>query len=200
MDIHAGRMVPEGLPMGQVNPCIVSQRIQTSTLEPDEKRKALSNFGHAQPDEIEILFDVLDLRSNWLLARGVPIDPRESNSSVPDRRTGAVLRGAHLRIRDDGAHYDRWRNLKSADSRHSSHQSEGQQYHVDGALVHTALFGKLSPWTWLQLERHPWDFRHSFGHAWDAIRYKFTGDNYGPYGTSPYTDSRYIEIMPKDPC
>jgi hypothetical protein len=185
--------------MSPVNPSLVAQRIQTSTLDPDERRKALSNFGHAHADEIEILFDVLDLRSNWLLARGVPIDPRESNCSVPDRRTGAVLRGAHLRIRDDGAFYDSWKSLRSADSRHSSHQSEGKQYHVDGPLVHTVLFGKISPWTWLQLERHPWDFRHSVGHALDAIRYKFTGQNYGPYGTSPYTDSRYIEIMPHDP-
>ncbi len=185
--------------MGQVNPSLVAQRIQTSTLEPDEKRKALSNFGHANACELEILWDVLDLHGMWLLARGVPIDPRESNHSVPDRRTGAVLTGAHLRIRDDGARYDHWKSLNSADTRHSSHPSEGKQYHIDGSLVHTALFGKLSPWTWLQLERHPWDFRHSFGHAWDAIRYKFTGRNYGPYGTSPYTDSRYIEILPHDP-
>jgi hypothetical protein len=174
------------------------QRIQTSTLDLDEKHKAVSNAGHAHADEIEILLDVLTLRSSWQLARGVPIDPHVRDFSVPDLRTGALLRGAHLCIWDNGAFYDRWRNLRSAGTRHSSHKSEGQQYHVDGPLVHTALFGKLSPCTWLQLEGHPWP---SVGHIIDWIRYKYiTGDNYGPYGKSPYTESRCIDIIPLDRC
>jgi hypothetical protein len=193
------RVNVEDVLMSPVNPSLVAQRIQTSDLSPGEKRKALDNFGHAHSDEIAILFGLFDLHASWKWPSEVLSDPRARTVRGPDYAAGEILCGAHVRIWDNGAHYDCWRCLRSADDRHSSHHSEGKQYHVDGPLVHTALFGRIGPWTWVQLERHPWDFRHFFGHTFDAIKYAASHENQGPYGSSRYTERRYIEVLPHDP-
>jgi hypothetical protein len=154
----------------------VTRRIQDSDLDDEEKRKALRNLIHATPDETDILCGVFEIRDTWRFA-------------------GEILRGAHVRIFDMGARYDDWKKLPSADTRRSSHHSDGPQYHVNGPLVHTVLFGKIGNRTWLQLEGNP----QGFGHVIDWIKYSVTHENQGPYGSSRHVENRPIEIMPTQP-
>jgi len=149
---------------------ILSRLIQDSDLAADEKQKAHHIALRAAPDEADVLYGIF---------------------AIPDAQkfVGEVLRGAHVRIGDKGARYDDWKTLPTADTRSSSHQSDGDQYHVDGPLCHTILFGKLGNWTWLQLEGHPiQDVVSFFGHMYDYIQYRRTHENQGPYGSSPHTE------------
>jgi hypothetical protein len=65
---------------------------------------------------------------------------------------------------------------------------------VDGPFVHTVLFGQIDNRTWLQLEGHP----QGFGHVVDWFKYKFTGENQGPYGSSRHHDNQPFEFRPPD--
>lgn len=150
--------------------------IQASDLEEEKKRSALSNAYHASLDEIDILHGVFEIKATWRFA-------------------GEILRGAHVRIFDMGERYDDWKKLPSADTRHSSHRSEGPQYHVNGRLVHTVLLGKIWNRTWLQLEGHPQGIRHVI----DWVKYNITHENQGPYGSSRYIENRPLEIQPLHP-
>jgi len=157
---------------------ILSRLIQESDLAEDEKRKAHHIALRAAPDEADIL-------------RGV--------FAIPEavKFVGEIFRGAHVRISDKGARYDDWKTLPTADTRSSSHQSDGDQYHVDGPLTHTILFGKFSSWTWLQLEGHPiQDVVSFFGHMYDYIKYRRSGDNQGPYGASPHAEKHDPLVIP----
>src|SRR5262249_53085431 len=98
----------------------------------------------------------------------------------------------HVRIFDFGSRYEAWKGLPSASRRRSSHHSEGDQFHVNGPLVHTVLFGKIANRTWMQLEGHP----QGFGHVIDWFKYSITGENQGPYGSSHHVENRPIEIKP----
>ena len=152
--------------------------IQDSDLAEDEKRKAQHIALRAAPDEGDILRGIFD---------------------IPEARkfVGEILRGAHVRICDKGARYDDWKTLPTADTRSSSHKSDGDQYHVDGPLAHTILFGKFGGWTWLQLEGHPiYDVVSFFGHMIDYINYKRTGENQGPYGSSPHAENHDPLVIP----
>jgi len=151
---------------------ILSRLIQDSDLAEDEKRKAHHSALRAAPDEADILRTVFEIPESV-------------------KYVGEIFRGAHVRICDKGARYDDWKSLPTADTRSSSHQSDGDQYHVDGPLTHTILFGKFAGWTWLQLEGHPiYDVVSFFGHMIDYINYKRSGDNQGPYGSSPHAENR----------
>jgi hypothetical protein len=159
---------------------VVQQRIRASSLDEKRKQEALGKLAHANDDEIAVLFGVMNIRASWVLrGRHDPI--------------AELLKGAHLLIWDSGARYDDWRRLPSAKSRISSHRSDGTQYHVDGPLVHTVLFGRLGDRTWLQLENHP----VGVGHGVDYVKYKISNENQGPYGSSPYLDKRPIEVHPR---
>jgi hypothetical protein len=135
-------------------------------------RKALANLWNATLDELTIIYSIYQM------------PPTE-------RFTGEILRGAHVRILDHGLHYDDWKALPSARDRHSSHPSDGPQYHIDGLFVHTVLFGKVDNWSWFQLEGHPQGIRHAI----DFLAYVFTHENQGPYGSSRHTHHRPIEII-----
>ena len=149
--------------------------IQNSDLPESQKRKAISNIVRATADEVEILANIFD---------------------IPDRRkyvVGQILSGAHVRVWDKGARYDDWKSLPTAGVRGSSHAAEGKQYHVDGPLAHTILFGKFGGWTWLQLESHPiYDVVSFVGHMADYFKYRFgpNHNNQGPYGSSRHTEHR----------
>ena len=156
--------------------------IQYSDLDEDEKREALDNYHRATADEIDILHAIFNDPATWTWV-------------------GEILRGAHARIVDKGARYDDWTTLPSADTRSSSHHSDGPQYHVDGPLVHTLLFGKFGNCTWVQLERHPlYDVVNIVGHAIDWIKYETADENQGPYGSSGHIEgNRPIVILPTRP-
>jgi len=158
--------------------------IHSSDLDDDNKREAVNNYGHATPNEYDILNGIVEI-------------PHAGNQFV-----GEFFRGAHVRIYDIGARYDDWRTLPSVDTRGlSSHASDGPQYHVDGPLVHTLLFGKFGGWTWVQLERHPlYDLVNIAGHGIDLLKYQFGHSNQGPYGSSGHTERNGpIELSPTLP-
>lgn len=156
----------------------LNRLIQESNLAEDQKRKARHNLRRATPDEVDILARLFEPPESWKFA-------------------GQIFRGAHVRIYDKGARYDDWKTLPTAGTRSSSHQSVGDQYHVDGPLTHTILFGKFSGWTWLQLENHPIQDVVSFvGHMVDYINYKRSGDNQGPYGSSPHAEHSNPLVIP----
>jgi hypothetical protein len=150
----------------------LAARIQVSDLDEDHKREALDNLGRSNFDERQVLYGILETKWAWAYA-------------------GEILRGAHVQIFDMGARYEDWSTLKSADSRGSSHASEGDQYHIDGPLVSTVLFGKTGSWTWVQLEGHT---QWHPGHLIDFFKYKIAGENQGPYGSSRYVENRPIRI------
>ena len=154
----------------------IAHRIQACDLDEDEKRTALRNLKHAHVDETDILYGVFEIRATW-------------------RFTAEILKGAHVRIFDMGARYDDWKSFPSASTRRSSHHSDGPQYHVNGPLVHTVLFGKIGNWTWLQLEGDP----QGFSHVIDWLKYSITRKNQGPYGSSHYVENRPIQILPTHP-
>jgi hypothetical protein len=156
----------------------VNRIIQESDLAEDQKREAFHNMRGATADELDILLHLFD-------------------SPESRKLTGEIFRGAHVRICDKGARYDDWKTLPTAHTRDSSHDSDGDQYHVDGRLTHTILFGKLAGWTWLQLESHPiYDLVNLIGHGLDYYRYWRYDKNQGPYGTSPHAEHRDPLIIP----
>jgi hypothetical protein len=80
---------------------IILQRIQSSSLEADRKKKVIGNLGHPNDDEIAILFGVMNIRAIWILhGRHDPI--------------AEILKGGHVRIFDFGHLYDQWKSLPSA--------------------------------------------------------------------------------------
>lgn len=152
----------------------VAYRIRFSDLDEDPKQEALKNLLRASDTETAILADIFMVPNTW-------------------QYTAEILRGAYLRVHDCGALFCAWKTLPGANSRPSLHHSDGAQYHVDGPFVHTALFGKISDRTWIQLEGHSlW----SPFHYTDWIKYHITHENQGPYGSSPYRESRPLEFLP----
>lgn len=115
-----------------------------------------------------------------------------------------VLKGAHVRLSDDGSFYEKWKELgenkKGFRERISSHPSiaGSKQYGIEGPCVHEFLFGivedKGEKKTFFQLENTPWapGAKNRLGHIIDAISYKATGQNIGPYGSSPHVDKKPI--------
>ena len=167
----------------KVRPRTVAQLIHSSDLDEPSKNEALSNF--PTPNESDILTAIFEI-------------PHARNPNF----IGEVFRGAHIRIFDDGARYDDWKTLPSVASRWlSSHHSDGPQYHVDGPLVHTLLFGKVGKWTWVQLERHSIaDLVNLIPHGIDLIRYLKSHKNQGPYGTSDHAEhNNPLDITPTWP-
>lgn len=59
-------------------------------------------------------------------------------------------------------------------------------------------FGDIDELSWFQLEKNPIvDFKSFLGHAVDYLRYKFTGKQQGPYGSSHHVDTTPVIITPK---
>lgn len=160
----------------------LNRHIQESDLSAEGKRKVLRNLWSATADEVTILSYLLNIAgaSPW---------------------TGEILRGAYVRIADKGARYDDWKTLPSVQTRHSSHKSEGEQYHVSGPLTHEILFGRYGGWTWLQLENSPIDSVVGFvRHTVDFVKYKASDRNQGPYGSSRHAEkSQPLILQPSQP-
>lgn len=130
-------------------------------------------------DEAVILVDVMQLTAN-------------KPSALRD-----ILKGAHVRIRDNGFLFSKWEALPEARERISSHPSVYgiEQYGVSGPIAHEVLFGIIEIdgelMTFFQLENTPWSagWWNRLGHAMDAVNYLLTNLNIGPYGNSYYVDS-----------
>lgn len=125
---------------------------------------------------------------------------------------GQVLRGAHVVIAQDpqAEYYRLLTTLPGAQPRISSHASDRLQYGIpEGRIVQTLLVGALGTSVWFQLEGHPWDPWSSpwssFGHIADFVRYRLSGRNQGPLGSSVHTDQLPLTITaavptPKEVC
>ena len=117
-----------------------------------------------------------------------------------------MLRGANVSISDAGQIYDGFKNdaitTRSLNpySRISSHESSAPQYASNlGPHMRTILMGKTDEGnTWMQLEGAPWGITQSLSnnvsHILDYLRYKMTGENQGPYGSSAYTDQKRLNL------
>lgn len=144
--------------------------------------KVIDLANQANPDELKILADLMRIKA-------------------AQEFFGEVMRGAHVELVDGHAAYHVWRTLRSAKSRASSHQSDGTQYQVSGPFAKAILFGKRRDVTWLQLEGHPWSgVKNRVAHIADFVRYKVTGKNQGPYGSSSYVEKSPLRIeLPAKP-
>ena len=122
-----------------------------------------------------------------------------------------IWHGSNIVVQGDGgALYDQWKQM-GAESRGSSHYSNGQQYQIptgpgDGVI----LFGKTANGdTWFQFERHAdasvpaqaWGEVTNFlgigqkvAHDRDADLYKSVQQGIGPLGITPYGDSNPVII------
>lgn len=160
----------------------IGQLIHDSDLDAEHKREATKKLRIATADEIDILAGLFDGPDSW-------------------KHFGEIFRGGYVRIIDKGARYDDWKTLPSASTRYSSHDSEGDQYHIDGPLSHTILFGKFGPWTWLQLENSTTHGLYNLAvHGIDFVKYKLSGENQGPYGTSNHSEKNApLVIHPSKP-
>ncbi len=112
-----------------------------------------------------------------------------------------ILKGANVIFLDKGRHFHRWKKLKGAYQRISSHDHErGNCYGLRSKIFHESLF-----WldrdgnTRLQLEKTPFskpilDIGNKLRHLVDFLRYFRDGLQQGPYGVSNRTESNPIVI------
>lgn len=110
-----------------------------------------------------------------------------------------LMRGANVRIRGDRGQqlFQVWTQLKGAEQRISSHAHKpGTSYAVE-----TPLFGELLFWKdeqghlRLQFEGHSLNSpRQIYYHLVDYLRYKMSGKQQGPYGSSKHIDSIPIDL------
>lgn len=124
---------------------------------------------------------------------------------LTDEQLQEIFMGAHVRLNDNGQLYDEWIKKipdESKQSRLSSHPSDAQQYGVRGPLVKELLFSRIKEndkdYTWFQLENHPMSFGHIIRHMIDFFKYKLTGSQQGPDGSSKATHFKPLLILPKE--
>lgn len=122
---------------------------------------------------------------------------------ISNEQLQQILKGAHVRLEDNGKQYNEWTKAFAQDikPRISSHASTATQYGYSGPAIRELLFSKNKEkgktYTWFQLEKHPVAFGHIIRHTIDFFKYKLTGKQQGPYGSSAATDQRPIYIRSK---
>lgn len=117
-----------------------------------------------------------------------------------------MLNGGHLNMEDGGKFYDELvRNFNSSISKRiSSHHSVAQQYSLSYPISKEVLFGVTEDAegrkrTWMQFEKHNTkNLLNIILHLIDYIKYRITGKNIGPFGSSEHTDSNPL-IVTKGP-
>ncbi len=156
--------------------------IQSSDLDDDNKREAVNNYGHATPNEYDILNGIVEI-------------PHAGNQFV-----GEFFRGAHVRIYDMGARYDDWRTLPSVDTRGLSSPLMGRNI-MWTVRWFTRCYSANSAVGLGCSERHPlYDLVNIAGHGIDLLKYQFGHSNQGPYGSSGHTERNApIELSPPLP-
>ncbi|MFJ1269403.1 hypothetical protein ACD661_12625 [Legionella lytica] len=113
-----------------------------------------------------------------------------------------ILNGGHLNWEDDGKFYEELvKNFNSSINRRiSSHHSVVQQYSLSYPISKEVLFGVKEDSegrkrTWMQFEKH--DTKNLLNiilHLIDYIKYRITGKNIGPFGSSEHTDSNPLVV------
>lgn len=124
---------------------------------------------------------------------------------LTDHQLQEIFMGAHVRLDDNGQLYDEWvKKIPDASkkSRISSHPSNAKQYGVRGPLVKELLFSRIKEgekdYTWFQLENHPVSFGHIIRHMIDFFKYRLTGMQQGPDGSSKATHFKPLVILSKE--
>lgn len=108
------------------------------------------------------------------------------------------LKGANIRLNDNGELYDKWMELPHRKNRVSSHPSNGSQYAIRGNFLKENLFyirvedGRR--YTRLQLEAEPVTLTKTAEHMCTYLRYRCSGLNQGPYGESEHNDRNPLII------
>ena len=170
----------------------------SADLPGDEGERCRARLPRATESELSLIGDVVEaglthdqllrlLEGGHLLLpghhllrrwRAFPgVEPRASSHYHPDDRR--VGRGPEwveaARARVDDAH---------------AHPVYGQQYGLQGKLVHEVLFGPgPHRTTFVQLEWAAPSRHHLVQHVTDWVRYRLTRRNQGPYGSSTDTDA-----------
>ena len=106
-----------------------------------------------------------------------------------------LFRASHVVVNDGGQLYDRWREL-GATPRSSSHYPDvhEQQYEFEFPGIGPMLFGLDARGnTWFQFEAHSGAGVNP-DHLWDYFKYRLSGLQVGPAGTSPHTDSNPLNV------
>lgn len=121
---------------------------------------------------------------------------------IPESQLHEILKGAHVRLDDDGQMYQSWiKKISGKKQRISSHPADTVQYGIRGPVVKELLFSCITEndkkYTWFQLENHPVTFGHILRHMLDYFKYKLTKENQGPYGSSKATDKTPLLIAKK---
>lgn len=111
-----------------------------------------------------------------------------------------LLQGAHFILQDQGLYYLKWRGLGRPRRFGSSHGAATEAFSVYSETLRECLFATRKYnnelCTWVQLERYSHSPTHIIPHGLCFLHYKWTGENIGPQGTSPHTESNPL-IIPK---
>lgn len=104
-----------------------------------------------------------------------------------------ILKGAYVQLKDNGTFYVLWtRRYKDFLTTEScSHNSIKQHYRIRSVVVPEILFGLSKKGTWIQLENYP---ASNPMHLIDYVRYKISGKNIGPFGSSTYIETNPLII------
>ncbi|MCX5791410.1 MAG: hypothetical protein NTY45_04210 [Elusimicrobia bacterium] len=188
--IPAPTAVPAGAPAGK-------------NLELRNISEMLDPAGHHYPKGMEQARRE-ETRIRGAAANKEPALPDQYRQVLEEIRAMGVsytdlFHGSHMIIRDEGAHYERWR-LLHAFPRISSHYRnvKTQQYELRLKNIGGLLFGKTSDEnTWFQMEAHTSAPENALLHVGDYMKYKLGGGvNIGPMGESPRTDQSPIFLDP----
>jgi hypothetical protein len=122
-------------------------------------------------------------------------------SQIP-KHGSEIIKGAHVMVSDNGAIYDELVTQGLVGKRVSSHHKKnkdpdyGDVSMQGGEIFREFLLGKtLDGKTWFQTEAHSvGGWGNILGHAVDFVRYQYSKQNIGQYGTSRHLDSNPIEI------
>lgn len=126
-----------------------------------------------------------------------------SSADEQARILGEISKGAHVKLMDNWNAYRKWKRGYINGTRTSSHLSSDQQFAIRGKVVKEMLVGcgnmGEERFTWFQLENAPMAFGNITEHMCDYLRYRITGKQCGPYGTSVHTDKNPIVLRLKTP-
>ncbi len=113
-----------------------------------------------------------------------------------------MLNGGHLNLDDDGKFYNELVThfSLSISKRVSSHHSVTQQYSLSYPISKEVLFGVTEDAegrkrTWVQFEKHNTkNLLNIILHLIDYLKYRITGKNIGPFGSSEHTESNPLVV------
>lgn len=132
--------------------------------------------------------------------------------ALPGKMVLEYLKGGHTILSDNGKIYEVVVGTNGSHTRFSSHYrytSIGDPYGLTICIPHLPVIHLLcgtivqqkQRCTWIQLERTPmpslatvWTnenfMKNVKNHFWDTIAHTFTGKQYGPFGSSSYSEKR----------